>query len=140
MPSALNAQTPYQIPLPVSIANGGTGVNNAFANASFATSGNLGFNQTTIIAAAYTALVTDRTILVDATSNAVVITLPPAATSSRIEYFIKKIDASANTVTIKGNGSEVIINTTAAGANTLVISSTGSAFTIYCNGTAWYVF
>lgn len=57
--------------------------------------------------AAYTATANDFTILCDATSAAFTVTLPAATGSGRI-YNIKKIDASANDVTIDGNAAETI--------------------------------
>ena len=56
----------------------------------------------------YTATAADFVILVDATSGPVTITLPAAALNDGRHYHVKKIDASANTVTIDGNGSETI--------------------------------
>lgn len=74
------------------------------------------------------------TVLVDATSGASVQTLPTAASSSGKVFVIKKIDASANTVTIQGNGAELI-----DGVNTKVISTQWTAVMLQSNGTAWYI-
>jgi hypothetical protein len=49
-----------------------------------------------------------ETVLVDATGGNVTITLPLAAASPFRKYNIKKIDATANTVTITGSGGETI--------------------------------
>lgn len=57
---------------------------------------------------AYTANASDNTILVDASGGAVTITLPTAVGIKGREYIIKKIDSSANAVTIDGDGSETI--------------------------------
>ena len=59
----------------------------------------------------YTALTTDHTILVDATSNNVTITLPTAVGNSRL-YTIKRIDGSVNTVTIATTSSQTIDGST----------------------------
>jgi len=70
----------------------------------------------------YTATIEDEVIEVDATAGNVIITLPTLA-SSKIGAYSKKLritkrDATANTVTIQGNGVENI-----NGANTLVINA-----------------
>lgn len=64
----------------------------------------------------YTATEDDYTILVNATSAAVTINLP--RTSRGRIYVVKKIDASANAVTIDANQSQTI-----DGATTLVLAS-----------------
>lgn len=82
----------------------------------------------------YTATATDHTILVDATAGVVTITLPAAAASVGREYAIKKIDASANAVTIDGNGAELI-----DGAATQSLATQWKSMIIQCNGTAWFI-
>ena len=64
----------------------------------------------------YTATENDHTILVNATSAAVTIRLPRTA-KARV-YVVKKIDSSANAVTIDPEGSQTI-----DGATTLVLST-----------------
>ena len=64
----------------------------------------------------YTATENDHTILVNATSAAVTIRLP--RTSKARVYVIKKIDSSANAVTIDPDGSQTI-----DGATSLVLST-----------------
>jgi len=85
-----------------------------------------------------TSTVTDYTILVDASGGAVTINLIAAAsffnTSTGGVLIIKKIDASANTVTIDANGSETI-----DGATTQTLLTQWSSYTIQDNGTAWFV-
>jgi hypothetical protein len=58
----------------------------------------------------YTAAATDHTILVDASAGNVTITLPTAASIAGREYCIKRIDTSANTVTIATTSSQTIDN------------------------------
>lgn len=82
----------------------------------------------------YTATAADRTILVDATGGARTITLPAVATHAGQEYVIKKIDATANAVTIDGDGSDTI-----DGAATLVLAAQWDGATIQNDGSAWYV-
>lgn len=82
----------------------------------------------------YTATLSDYTILCDATSGAITITLPAASTSSGKIYNIKKIDASGNNVVIDGNASETI-----DGATTQTITAQWTNRTIQSNGTAWFI-
>lgn len=75
-----------------------------------------------------------HTVLVDATAASRTITLPAASGCARRIYIIKKIDASANTVTIDGNASETI-----DGATTRVLTTQWETVRIQSNGTAWFV-
>lgn len=84
--------------------------------------------------AAYTAVLADYALFGDATTASFIITLPTASSASGKMYSFKKIDASANTVTIKGNGAELI-----DGTNTKVITTQYNGFTVVSNGTVWYV-
>jgi hypothetical protein len=71
-------------------------------------------NEVVTKSAAYTIGANDEsTILADATSGAFTISLPPAATAGfGRTYTIVKIDASANAVTLDGDGSEPINSST----------------------------
>jgi hypothetical protein len=110
---------------------------------------NEGFDGSTVIGAAslvdgqqtrqttttpYTVVVTDRTILIDATAGAKVVDLPTAASSKWRILTIKKIDASANVVTVDGNGAETI-----DGAATYVLTAQYEAVTVQSDGTTWWV-
>lgn len=87
------------------------------------------------VTANYTILLDeDHTVLVDATSGAVTITLPIAKNSDEYIFNIKKIDSSANAVTIDGNGSETIDDST-----TYVISSQYDSITVQSDGTEWWI-
>jgi hypothetical protein len=83
----------------------------------------------------YTALLTDDAIECDASGGAFTVTLPAAATSTGVKYYIKKTDASANAVTIDGNASETI-----DGATTKALSSQWASYTIICNGSSWSIY
>lgn len=74
------------------------------------------------------------TVLCDATSGNITITLPTAVSSLGRIYNIKKIDASVNTVTIDGNGAELI-----DGATTNVLTTQWDTKQIQSNSSAWYV-
>ena len=77
---------------------------------------------------------TGATVLVNASGGAVTITLPTAAVGEDRRYTIKKIDSSAFTVTIDGNGAETI-----DGATTAVITMQYESVTVQSDGTSWYI-
>lgn len=72
------------------------------------------------------------TVLVDAAADDIVITLPPAVDNQARLYNVKKIDSSANTVTIDGNGAEPI-----DADPTLALTVQWQSVTIQSNGTGW---
>ncbi|RLC88227.1 MAG: hypothetical protein DRJ03_03520 [Chloroflexi bacterium] len=91
------------------------------------------FPQLVSVTAAYTATDLDSAIIVDATSGAVTVTLPDAATVDQKILTIKKIDNS-NNVTVDGNGSQTI-----DGSATQVLSTQYEALTIQSDGSNWYI-
>lgn len=86
--------------------------------------------------AAYTITGTDDVILGDATSAAFSLTLPTAASASTRTrpLIIKKIDSSANAVTIDGDGTETI-----DGATTAVLQYRYQAISLVSDGTNWHI-
>lgn len=94
----------------------------------------LGLRTIVTVTGTYVALVTDDTILADATTGAFIITLPSAVGNIGKTYFVKKIDGTASNVTLDGAGSETI-----DGSLTLVISLQYEAFTIQSDGSAWWI-
>lgn len=70
----------------------------------------------------------------DATSGAITLTLPAASSFVGQMFWFKKIDASANAVTISRAGSDTI-----DGATTYVLSTQYKYVELISNGTAWYV-
>jgi hypothetical protein len=74
------------------------------------------------------------TVLVDATSGNLTVTLPLAADASDRRYTVKKIDVSANTVTIDGDGAETI-----DGSATQVLTTQYARITVQCDGSAWWI-
>jgi len=90
---------------------------------------------------AYTILSTDKVVLTDGTSAAFTVTLPPAAGVQGQTYIIKKVDSSANAITVDANGSETIdgaatkdlttqydfVSLISDGANWLIISGGGGS-------------
>jgi hypothetical protein len=85
------------------------------------------------ITASTTVRVIDEALVVDATAGNVTVTLISAvATPNR--YVVKKVDATANTVTIDGAGTETI-----DGATTKVLSAQWETVTLIPSGGNWYV-
>ncbi len=82
----------------------------------------------------YTATLTDDFISADASGGAFTITLPAVATATGKVYYIKKIDATGNPITIDGNGAETI-----DGAATAIINAQYESITLICNGSTWYI-
>lgn len=87
------------------------------------------------VSANTTLLSTDHTLLVDATGASRTVTLPAAAANAGREYVIKKTDATANSVQIDPNGTELLDGSS---ANRL-ITATMEALTIQSDGTSWFV-
>lgn len=80
----------------------------------------------------YTAKVTDEVILVDATSGNVTITLISASRTPN-KYTVKKIDSSANTVTVAAASGQNI-----DGDTTKVLSGQWDKTTVIPSGNNWY--
>lgn len=85
-------------------------------------------------ALSYTVVDAHYVALVNAGSGAVVATLPTAVGRRGKIFVFQKSDASANTVTIDGAGTETI-----NGAATLVISTQFHCRTIISDGANWFV-
>jgi hypothetical protein len=75
----------------------------------------------------------DDILLVDTTSGNVTLTLPLAATVRGQWYEVKKLVA-ANTVTLDPAGGETI-----EGAATLAWTAQYQAYTVYSDGTEWWI-
>ena len=76
----------------------------------------------------------DYTLLADATSGAVVVNLPAAASNAGVIFNVKKIDAGGNAVTLTANGADLI-----DGSGTRAITTQYSSVRIQSNGSAWYI-
>ncbi len=83
---------------------------------------------------AYTLTDQDYFVACDATGAAFTITLPAAALYAGKMFTIKKTDASANAVTIDGNGAETI-----DGALTASLATQYRSKTLLSNGTTWHI-
>lgn len=105
-------------------------------NGSLTVRGQLNFRGiSSVTSASYNVSSTDFTILADATSNNVTITLPSAASSNGRILNIKRIDSTANTVTVEGAGNGQNID----GTLSALLNSQYESITIQCNGTEWYI-
>lgn len=82
----------------------------------------------------YTMTTADGTILVDATSGNITVTLPTAASAVESIFTIKKKDVTFHTVTVDANGAELI-----DGAATYVLSTQYEAIKIQSDGSAWWI-
>lgn len=82
----------------------------------------------------YTMTSSDGTVLADASSGAITITLPAAASSAERIFTIKKKDVTANIVTVDANASELI-----DGFTTYLLSTQYEAIKIQSDGTAWWI-
>lgn len=71
---------------------------------------------------------------VDTTGGAVTITLPAAALHSGRVVNVKRMDGSANTLTVDGNAAETI-----DGSATLLIPTQYESFTLLSDGTGWII-
>ena len=83
---------------------------------------------------AYTILSTDYTIGGDATSASFAVTLPTAVGKTGQSFVIKKIDSSANTVTVATTSSQTI-----DGATTYVMGYQYQSVTVQSNGSNWLI-
>lgn len=81
-----------------------------------------------------TTLDTDNTILVNAASGNITITLPAAASKANKIYRIKKIDATVNTVIIQPQVSEMIDDNT-----NMILLFQDSSIDLVSNAANWYI-
>ncbi len=86
------------------------------------------------VTAATTLTENDDLLLVNTTGGGVAVNLPPVAGTRGKIYFIKKIDASANNVTLTDNASDLI-----DGAGTLVWNTQWQSYTVISSGATWNV-
>lgn len=82
----------------------------------------------------YTVTESDNVNLANATSGAIVYTLPTAIGNDGLTFYFKKTDSSVNTVTIDGSGVETI-----DGETTKILYSQYDSLKIVSDGTNWIV-
>jgi hypothetical protein len=113
-------------------------INDADAQTARSTLGLTGMAVQGVTAVSLTAAATlttaDLVALCNATSASFIVTLPTAASAANKIFVAKKTDASANTVTLKGDGAELI-----DAANTTVLTAQWQVVRVYSNGTQWYI-
>jgi hypothetical protein len=100
-----------------------------------------GFRQALrTVTANATVTATDYTILADATAGPITITLLTVGTAGNGRvYRFKKIDASANAVTIARAGTDTIYTNTAGNTN-VALTAQGQSITLQCsNAGTWFV-
>ena len=73
-------------------------------------------------------------VLCDASKRNITVTLPGASATEDKECSIKKIDSSANTVTVDGEGTETIDN-----GLTAVLTVQFESITIVSDGSKWHI-
>ena len=73
-------------------------------------------------------------VLCDATGGVFSVNLPAAASNTNALIVVKKIDASANAITIDANLSETI-----DGSLTQLLSTQYDALTLVCDGSNWFI-
>ncbi len=84
------------------------------------------------VSAAVTVLITDSTILADATGGAFAVTLPSAALCKGRQYVVKRMNAGANNVTVTPAGAETI-----DGAATAVLTAQYMVVRLQSDGANW---
>jgi hypothetical protein len=84
--------------------------------------------------ASYTLTVSDSIILADATSASLTITLPAASSFNGYRFTVKRIDNSANTVTLGRTGSDLI-----DGATSYTLDQQYISISVISNGSGWYI-
>ena len=88
----------------------------------------------TSVSANYTINANDSIVLVDATGGAITITLPIALESEQKRLTVKKIDASANSVTVASQGASLI-----DGAATKALAAQYVSFDFTAFNGNWYI-
>lgn len=83
----------------------------------------------------YSILTTDCFLAGDCNSGNITFTLPAVSGNTGRIFYIKKIDATANTLTIVGFGGELI-----DGVASFVLSSQYQSVSVIDNGTSWWIF
>ena len=88
----------------------------------------------TAVTTTYPIVATDKLVTGDATGGAFDVTLPLLSGNTGKNYIVKKIDASANAVTLEGNGSETI-----DGALNVALSSRYDNVWVVAGASEWHV-
>jgi len=92
------------------------------------------FGTARSVTASTSVVSSDFAIIADSTAAAITVSLPPAATANGRIFFVKRVNAGANNVTVDPFGSETI-----DGAATHVLTLQWHRVEIISNGTAWFI-
>lgn len=101
------------------------------------TSGGLQTPITTASSTPVTVTAAMQTVLVNAGTGAIVVDLPAASAVAGRTYCFKKIDASANAVTLTPNGTDSIES--AVASTTYALSAQWDGVILQASGSVWYV-
>ncbi len=82
----------------------------------------------------YTVGSSDTVVFANATSGNVTITIPAASGLAGYRFYIKRVDGSANTVTVQRSGSDTI-----DGMTSFTLDLQYTALAVVSNGSAWYI-
>jgi hypothetical protein len=93
-----------------------------------------GIGPATLVDADYTIKATDFVLLVDATAAPVTVTLPTAVGIEGRTYEVKRVSSNANTVTLVGDGSETIDESTEQ-----IYTLPYVSLTVYSDGGNWWI-
>ena len=86
------------------------------------------------VSSSVTLLASDSVILADASGGAITLTLPNVSSATDLQLDIKKVDSSANAVTIDGFSTQTI-----DGATTQALNTQYDSLTVICDGTEWWI-
>lgn len=89
----------------------------------------------TKVAPSYTVMLSDNALLADCSGGVLTFFLPSASLAVGRIFYFKKIDSTANAMIIQAFGAEFI-----DGLNTLSTSTQYAAFTLFCDGTQYWIF
>ena len=111
----------------------GTGVNPTGAVINGPLTTNEIVSKSVSTAVAYAVLATDEVVLADATAGAFAVTLPAANALPGRRITIKKIDATANAVTVASAGGTI------DGAVSIAMATQNEAVTVMSGGANWWI-
>ena len=83
------------------------------------------------VTAAYSVALSDGVVLADATGGAYSVTLPAAGSAANMEFIVKKIDASANAITVAATSGNI------DGSASASLSNQWDALHVVSDGTDW---
>jgi hypothetical protein len=94
----------------------------------------IGLGQVIHTSTNYSIALSNATVIADASSASVTITLPTASSANEYVFTIKKRDVSANSVVVDASGAEVI-----DGSTTYSLLTQYEAITVQSDGIQWWI-